>query len=163
MAILVSLVIAPVEINREDDLHGVLIAAAPATIVLGVLGVAISASSLYLLNLLSIRRLMAILSILSIITLSSSNRSLLNIEQLATLYIGITVILILLRRSLSVLEVNVYRASIKIIDLVIMSWIATIAIVGVPMLIAALALLLIKSNSLIPRDLRESINEEYPL
>ncbi|MEM4969947.1 MAG: hypothetical protein QXE01_01700, partial [Sulfolobales archaeon] len=71
LAILVSLIIAPVEINREDDLHSVLIAAAPATIVLGVLGIAISASSLYILNLLSIRRLIAILSILSIIALFS--------------------------------------------------------------------------------------------
>ncbi|MEM4971929.1 MAG: hypothetical protein QXE01_11840, partial [Sulfolobales archaeon] len=129
----------------------------------GVLGIAISASSLYILNLLSIRRLIAILSILSIIALFSSNRSLLNIEQFTTLYIGIAAILILLRRSLSMLKANVYRASIKIIDLVIISWIATIAVVGIPMLIAALALLLIKSNSLIPRDLRESINEEYPL
>jgi hypothetical protein len=40
---------------------------------------------------------------------------------------------------------------------VIISWIATIALVGIPLLIATLVLLLIRSNLLTPRDLKESM------
>lgn len=160
LIILVSLIIAPMEFTafaREGDVRSVLIAVAPITIVLGFLGIAVSVLSLYFLNLLSLRRSIAVLSMLSIIALLSSNRSFFALELFAILYIGIAVILILLRRSLSGLEVTIYRANVKIIDLMLISWIATILIVGVPMLIITLLLLFIKSNSLIPRDLREKI------
>jgi len=138
LIVLASLTIAPVEINFMD--------VAPATIILGLSGIALSASSLYLLNLLSIGRLIIVLSILSIIALLSLNKSLSSLEIFVTLYIGIAVILALLRRSLSRIEITIYRASVKVIDLVIISWIATIVLVGIPMLIATLVLLLIRSN-----------------
>ena len=157
LIVLASLIIAPVEINIEDDLHDALMDAAPATIILGLSGIALSASSLYLLNLLSTGRLIIVLSILSIIALLSLNKSLTSLEIFVTLYIGIAVILAMLRRSLSRIEITIYRASVKVIDLVIMSWIATIVLVGVPMLIATLVLLLIRSNLLTPRDLKESM------
>jgi len=147
LIVLASLTIAPVEINFMD--------VAPATIILGLSGIALSASSLYLLNLLSIGRLIIVLSILSIIALLSLNKSLSSLEIFVTLYIGIAVILALLRRSLSRIEITIYRASVKVIDLVIISWIATIVLVGIPMLIATLVLLLIRSNLLTPRDLKE--------
>jgi hypothetical protein len=147
LIVLASLTIAPVEINFMD--------VAPATIILGLSGIALSASSLYLLNLLSTGRLIIVLSILSIIALLSLNKSLSSLEIFVTLYIGIAVILALLRRSLSRIEITIYRASVKVIDLVIISWIATIVLVGIPMLIATLVLLLIRSNLLTPRDLKE--------
>ena len=147
LIVLASLTIAPVEINFMD--------VAPATIILGLSGIALSASSLYLLNLLSTRRLIIVLSIPSIIALLSLNKSLSSLEIFVTLYIGIAVILALLRRSLSRIEITIYRASVKVIDLVIISWIATIVLVGIPMLIATLVLLLIRSNLLTPRDLKE--------
>ncbi len=149
LIVLASLTIAPVEINFMD--------VASATIILGLLGIALSASSLYLLNLLSTGRLIIVLSILSIIALLSLNKSLSSLEIFVTLYIGIAVILALLRRSLSRIEITIYRASVKVIDLVIISWIATIVLVGIPMLIATLVLLLIRSNLLTPRDLKESM------
>jgi hypothetical protein len=149
LIVLASLTIAPVEINFMD--------VAPATIILGLSGIALSASSLYLLNLLSTGRLIIVLSILSIIALLSLNKSLSSLEIFVTLYIGIAVILALLRRSLSRIEITIYRASVKVIDLVIISWIATIVLVGIPMLIATLVLLLIRSNLLTPRDLKESM------
>ena len=149
LIVLASLTIAPVEINFMD--------VAPATIILGLSGIALSASSLYLLNLLSTRRLIIVLSIPSIIALLSLNKSLSSLEIFVTLYIGIAVILALLRRSLSRIEITIYRASVKVIDLVIISWIATIVLVGIPMLIATLVLLLIRSNLLTPRDLKESM------
>lgn len=147
LIVLASLTIAPVEINFMD--------VAPATIILGLSGIALSASSLYLLNLLSTGRLIIVLSILSIIALLSLNKSLSSLEIFVTLYIEIAVILALLRRSLSRIEITIYRASVKVIDLVIISWIATIVLVGIPMLIATLVLLLIRSNLLTPRDLKE--------
>jgi hypothetical protein len=149
LIVLASLTIAPVEINFMD--------VAPATIILGLSGIALSASSLYLLILLSTGRLIIVLSILSIIALLSLNKSLSSLEIFVTLYIGIAVILALLRRSLSRIEITIYRASVKVIDLVIISWIATIVLVGIPMLIATLVLLLIRSNLLTPRDLKESM------
>jgi len=149
LIVLASLTIAPVEINFMD--------VAPATIILGLSGIALSASSLYLLNLLSTGRLIIVLSILSIIALLSLNKSLLSLEIFVILYIGIAVILALLRRSLSRIEITIYRASVKVIDLVIISWIATIVLVGIPLLIATLVLLLIRSNLLTPRDLKESM------
>jgi hypothetical protein len=149
LIVLASLTIAPVEINFMD--------VASATIILGLSGIALSASSLYLLNLLSTGRLIIVLSILSIIALLSLNKSLSSLEIFVTLYIGIAVILALLRRSLSRIEITIYRASVKVIDLVIISWIATIVLVGIPMLIATLVLLLIRSNLLTPRDLKESM------
>ncbi len=78
---------------------------------------------------------------LSIISLLSLNETLLSLEAFATLYIGVAVILIILRRSLSRFEITIYRASVKVIDLVIISWIATIALVGISMLMVALVLL----------------------
>jgi len=149
LIVLASLTIAPVEINFMD--------VAPATIILGLSGIALSASSLYLLNLLSTGRLIIVLSILSIIALLSLNKSLLSLEIFVILYIGIAVILALLRRSLSRIEITIYRASVKVIDLVIISWIATIVLVGIHLLIATLVLLLIRSNLLTPRDLKESM------
>jgi hypothetical protein len=149
LIVLASLTIAPVEINFMD--------VAPATIILGLSGIALSASSLYLLDLLSTGRLIIVLSILSIIALLSLNKSLSSLEIFVTLDIGIVVILALLRRSLSRIEITIYRVSVKVIDLVIISWIATIVLVGIPMLIATLVLLLIRSNLLTPRDLKESM------
>jgi|GEM_PF-333103 len=157
LIVLASLTIAPVEISSEDILHSALMDAAPATIILGLSGIALSASSLYLLNLLSIGRLIIVLSILSIIALLSLNKSLLSLEILVTIYIGVAVILALLRRSLLRIEIAIYRASVKVIDLVIISWIAAIVLVGIPLLIAMLVLLLIRSNLIASRDLKESM------
>ncbi len=141
----ISLTIAPVEINVEDDLRSAPIDAVSATIILGLSGIALLAS---------IGRVVWFYSSLSIIALLSLNKSLLSLETFATLYIGVVVIFILLRRSLSRFEIAIYRGSVDVIDLVIISWIATIAFVGIPMLMATLVLLSLRSNLLIPKDLR---------
>ncbi len=147
LAALMSLIAAPAEINVEDDLHSALAHAAPAATTFGLSGIALSALSLRLLSLLSTGELAAIASILSAIALLSLNRPLLSFEMFFALYVGVAVVLILMRRSL--LRLETARAGKQglgfVINLLIASWVATVLLVGVFMLVASLVLLLMKS------------------
>ena len=145
ISILLSLFVVPMSVVFGEGL-GVLVFSA-TLFVLAFSGLLLSTLSLAKLKLLSTQRLSAVIAVavvLALVPLWGVPEPL----TISVIYVGVAVILILIRKPLSVLKIQLLGTQMKIVDILIASWIAVVVLIGIPMLIATLTLLTAKSHQL---------------
>jgi hypothetical protein len=146
LAILMAISLAPIAIDIE-----LLFGEEKAFIPLGVAisGLLLDVLSLREMRLLSNIRVILILliTIMLIITAYGNMRYLLLSSTVyAVIYFGVTLIILLLRKPLSYIVLEMGKRSLRAIDLLFVGWLSILVFVGIPIFILALLIIMIKSR-----------------
>jgi hypothetical protein len=118
---------------------------------IAILGLIILILSLREISLIDITRALLIALIISLIVISIYSK-LTAANTYTIIYIGGTLILVLLRKSLTPIRLKLGRRSLRVVDIMIIGWLASILIIGIPIFILALVIMAAKSGDLTPKE-----------
>ncbi|MGC9010298.1 MAG: hypothetical protein ACP5I7_06785 [Sulfolobales archaeon] len=148
LAILMAISLAPIAIDIEllfrDEEAFIPLGVA----VSGLLLITISLREMRLISNVRATLILLITIILIIIAFSNMRDLLLSSTVIAAIYFGAAPVIVLLRKPLTQISIEVNKRSVKAVDLLLIGWLSTLLIVGIPVFIASLVILIIKSRDL---------------
>jgi len=149
LAILVAISLAPIAIDIEllfrDEEAFIPLGIA----VSGLLLITISLREMKLISNMRATLILLITIILIIVACSNLRNFLLSSTVIAAIYFGAAPVIVLLRKPLTQISIEVNKRSIKAVDLLLIGWLSTLIIIGIPVFIASLFVIVIKSRDLI--------------
>ncbi len=148
LAILMAISLTPVAIDIEllfrDEEAFIPLGVA----VSGLLLITISLREMRLISNMRATLILLITIILIIIAFSNMKDLLLSSTVIAAIYFGAAPVIVLLRKPLTQISIEVNKISIRAVDLLLIGWLSTLLIIGIPVFIASLVILIIKSRDL---------------
>ncbi|MGB9622360.1 MAG: hypothetical protein ACPL07_00815 [Candidatus Bathyarchaeia archaeon] len=149
LAILVAISLAPIVIDIELPFRDEEAFIPLGIAVSGLLLITISLREMKLISSMRETLILLITIILIIAACSSLRNLLLSSTVITVIYFGAALVIALLRKPLAQISLEVGKRSVKAVDLLLIGWLSTLIIVGIPVFIASLFIIIIKSRELI--------------